>query len=327
VSTILVLADEDDVGISRLITRLEQGHLVKWWRFGVAETDVTVDVAENGFYLSQLDTTLESGDFDAADIVIYKRRWLQPRPIVRSGLNGRANRAFSEREWTSLFEGLLGEQERRGDALWLNAPSAWGNSSNKLSLLMYAVRVGLPVPPFRISTPIRLPAAAASDVVAKAISADEEIEPTRYFSTVRLQESETSELRDRHVTTPSFLQEYVEPTCEFRAYFILGKMITIRLRPSAGHVDIRHAAREEMSPTVDRLPAPLEAALAAFADDFELNYCAFDLIAPVEGEPVLIDITPAGSWDYFETQDDPFLSNALAAVIESHLSESEVMLG
>jgi hypothetical protein len=107
VSTILVLADEDDAGISRLITRLEQRHLVKWWRFGVAETDVTVDAAENGFCLGQPDTTLESADFDAADIVIYKRRWLQPRPIVRSGLSGRSNRAFSEREWTSLFEGLL----------------------------------------------------------------------------------------------------------------------------------------------------------------------------------------------------------------------------
>jgi hypothetical protein len=192
---------------------------------------------------------------------------------------------------------------------------------------MHAVRVGLPVPPFRISTPIRLPGAVTGDVVAKAISADEEIEPTRYFSTVRLQEPETVELRDQQVTTPSFLQEYVEPRYEFRAYFILGKMITIRLQPSAGHVDIRHAAREEMRPAVDRLPAPLEAALAAFAHDFELNYCAFDLIAPLEGEPVLIDITPAGSWDYFETPDDPFLSNSLAVVIESHLSESAVTPG
>ncbi len=320
-ASILVLADEDDVGVSRLVTRLKQRQEVSWWRFGVAEEKVAADVSVGDFSLSQADVTLKSDDFATADIVIYKRRWLQPRPLVRSGLTTGSDRTFSEREWQSLVDGVLLEQEHCGNALWLNAPSAWARTDNKLSLLLRAVRMGLPVPPFRISTPIRFPAnGAAGEVVTKAISANEEIEPTRHFSTVRLGVDEMADLRDNHVTTPSFLQEYVEPEYELRVYSVLGEMVTVRLNASPEHVDIRHSAREQMRPRLDCLPSSLEASLTALARDLSLNYCAFDLIAGVDGEIKLVDITPAGSWDYFETPDDPFLSNAFAEIVEGHLS-------
>lgn len=317
---ILVLADEDDVGIRRLANRLEQRCELLWWRFGVAEEEVTADVSANGFCLGQPGLTLRSQDVASAGAVIYKRRWLQPRPLVRSRLNGEANGAFSEREWESLLHGVLHEQEVHSEAVWLNAPSAWARTANKLSLLLRAVEMGLPVPRFRISTPIRLPRdGCVSDVVTKAISANEEIEPERHLSTVRLRPHEAAELQGRQVTTPPFLQEYVKPVCEFRAYFVLGKWVTVRLKPSPQHVDIRHSRREEMAPELDRLPGSLEEGLSGLARNLGLNYCAFDLIGGVDGEIRLVDITPAGSWDYFETSSDPFLSNALADIIESDL--------
>jgi glutathione synthase/RimK-type ligase-like ATP-grasp enzyme len=322
-SAVLVFADEDDVGIRRLVAQLAMRRKVKWWRFGGRETDIEVDVRVNGFRLKQGDVTMGSDDFSLADVVIYKRRWLQPRPLVRSGLEQSSDRAFSEREWKSLLEGVLLEQEARSNATWLNAPSAWARTHNKLSLMLYAVRSGLPVPPFRISTPIGLPAGSAADVVTKAISADEEIDATRHFSTVRMGADEIMGLSGRRVTTPALLQEYVEPEHELRAYCILGQVVVVRLNPSAESVDIRYSRREEMNPRRDRLPHALEVALTSFASSLKLNYCAFDLIVASDGEFKLIDVTPAGSWDYFESTDDPFLSVALADAVESYASTME----
>jgi hypothetical protein len=320
VPEILVLADEDDVGISRLVTRLERRREVRWWRFGTAEADVEADVGTDDFCLRQADVTLRSDDFASADVVICKRRWLQPRPLVRSGLDGLADRRFSEREWQSLLDGVLLDQESRCDATWLNAPSAWARTANKLSLLLRAVRKGIPVPPFRISTPIQPPAnGGGGDVVAKAISADEEIEPARHFSTVRLSAAEVGDLSGRRVATPSLLQAHVRAVHELRAYSILGKMVTLRLRPSARHVDIRHSTREEMDPRFDRLPGSLEAALTALTRELGLGYCAFDLIAGEDGEIGLVDITPAGSWDHFETAGEPAVSDAFAEIVENHV--------
>ena len=320
-SAILVLVDEDDVGVRRLVTRLGRGQKVTWWRFGGVETEIVGDVTADGFRLSQGDVTLTSDDFATADIVIYKRRWLQPFPVVRSELPNQADRRFSEREWTSLLDGLLLAQERRGDAIWLNAPSAWARAANKLSLILRAVELGLPVPPFNISTPIRLPTdASAADVVTKAISADEEIGPLRHFSTVKLGAGEIARLRGQRVTTPAFLQEYIKAVSELRVYFVLGETVTVRLRPSGAHVDIRHATRQEMSPRLDRLPVEWVEALGALTRDLGLEYCAFDLIEGADGELMLVDVTPAGSWDYFETPEDPFVSDALAEAVESRLS-------
>jgi hypothetical protein len=320
VSAILVLADEDDLGVSRLVTRLRQEHQVKWWPFGGAETAIAVDATPDRFCLSRGDECLTSDDFAGADLVICKRRWLQPRPMVRSGLLNAADRRFAEREWRSLLDGLLAAQERRCEAVWLNAPSAWARTANKLSLMLRAVELGLPVPAFRISTPLRRPGGdPAADLVAKAISADEEIEPSRHFSTVKLGRSELAGLLGQRVTTPSLLQEHVEAVGELRAYFVLGEFVTVRLQSSAEHVDIRHATRDEMRPRLDRLPAGWAEPLGALAQDLGLGYCAFDLVERENGGPALVDVTPAGSWDYFETPEDPFLSCALAKAVESRL--------
>jgi hypothetical protein len=284
---------------------------------------VTVDADSDAFCLEQPGTTLTSADFARSSLVIYKRRWLQPKPLMLSALPDLADRAFSEREWTSLVEGLLHAEEHRNDLAWLNPPSAWALTSNKLSLLLRAAREGIEIPRFTLSTEVHVQHLNNDDVVIKAISADEVIDSTRSFATTRLSRASLQGLDRQRLPTPSLFQDYVAPTRELRSYYILGRMVTLALTPSSEHVDIRYVPARSMAPSFALLPTELDSRLGALARTFGLNYCAFDLLVPASGDPVLVDITPAGSWDYFESEEAPFISDVFGAIIADHVAAPE----
>jgi hypothetical protein len=312
---VLVFADGDDAGASRLVASLATKLSVTWWRFGLPEESVSVDVDGDGFRLEQPGATVRSADLQHTPTVVYRRRLLQPRSLVSSELSPAADRDFSEREWTSLIEGLLLAEERHTHATWLNPPSATLLTANKLSLLLCAARVGLPVAPFSVSTPVRFPPSAAGDLVTKAISSDERIDETRYFSTARLSAEDLRDLPGTRIPTPSLLQEYLSPSLELRVFYALGEFLTLALTPSGEHVDIRHSPREDLSPRVHDLPAELREGLGALAREFNLGYCTFDLVVPHDGSPALVDVTPNGDWDYFESDASPVVTEFLADTI------------
>ncbi len=293
---------------------------MSWWRFGLPESALSAHLDDHGFLLEQPGASLSSAELQRADIVIYRRRQLQPRALVASELSSPADRRFSEREWTSLIDGLLLAEERRGGPTWLNPPSATLVANNKLALLLIAARSGLPVPPFCVSKPVRLPSARRQAFVTKAISADEQIDDVRYLSTTLVPPEHVQQLRDEQIPTPALLQEYVAPSSELRVFYMLGDFLCLALTPSQEHVDIRYASRASLSPRVHDLSADLRAALDRLARSFGLGYCTFDLIVPEEGSPVLVDITPNGDWDYFESDMDPTVTGFLVDTIISNRS-------
>lgn len=313
--TVVVLADADDVGVSRLVSNLAARLRVQWWRFGLPETCVSIDLDDDGFHVEQPGAELCSTDLARAPVIVFRRRLLQPRPLVTSGLTSSADRAFSEREWTSLIEGLLLAEERRIGATWLNSPSATILSMNKLSLLLHAAREGLPLPAFSVSTPVRFPPSVGEDIVTKAISSDERIDGERYFSTTLLSADDLRDLAGVRVPTPTLLQEYVPPHLELRVFYVLGEFLSLALTPSHEHVDIRYAPAGELTPRPHDLSLDLRTSLADVARTFGLHYCTFDLVVRRDGSPTLIDITPNGGWDHFETDEDPIVSGFVADMI------------
>lgn len=286
-----------------------------WWRFGLPESALSAHLDDHGFLLEQPGASLSSAELQHADVVIYRRRLLQPRPLVASELPSPADRSFSEREWTSLIDGLLLAEERRGGPIWLNPPSATLVANNKLALLLIAARSGLPVPPFSVSTPVRPPSARRQAFVTKSISADERIDYDRYLSTALVPPGHVQQLRGAHISTPALLQEYVAPSRELRVFYMLGDFLCLALTPSQEHVDIRHAPRASLLPRVHDLSAELRAGLDQLARSFGLGYCTFDLIIPDEGSPVLVDVTPNGDWDYFESDEHPIVTEFLVDTI------------
>lgn len=318
----LVFADADDVGVSRLVASLETRLSVTWWRFGVPESSVSVDVDRSGFHLEQPKARVCSNAIREAEVIVYRRRLIQPRPLVLSDLPAPEDRSFSEREWTSLIEGLLLAEEREAHATWLNSPSAALLTHNKLALLLRAARMGLPVPAFSLSTPVRFPSRSRDELVAKAISSNERIDTTRYFSTRLLSREDLRNLPGEHLPTPSLLQEYVPADIELRVFYLLGAFLSLALTPSRDHVDIRYTPRTELAPRVHDLEPELRHALARLASVLALGYCTFDLVIPAGGSPVLLDITPNGDWAHFESDSAPVVTEFLADTIATHILDS-----
>ena len=317
--TVLIFADADDVGVGRLTSCLPDELPVTWWRFGVEEASVSVQADTDGFELRQPGARVSASDLRAAPLVIYRRRLLQARPLVSSQLATAADREFSEREWSSLIDGLLLAEEVRADCTWLNAPTATLLGSNKLSLLLRAANDGLPVPPFSVSTPVRFPEATSKELVAKAISADERIDERRHFSTTLLSDADRAALPGTALPTPSLLQEYVAPSLEVRVFYSLGELLSLALTPSDQHVDIRYAPLVDLNAREYDLPADLAEALRGFAERLSFSYCTFDLVLSERGEAALVDITPNGDWSYFESDEEPLISRFLASAIAKHI--------
>jgi len=318
--SVLVLADHDDAGVSRLVASLAARLEVIWWRFGLPEDSISVDVDGDGFRLEQPGASVCSFDLRRAPVIIYRRRLLHPRSLVSSELPSLENRGFSEREWTSLIDGLLLAEERHSHSTWLNSPSATLLTNNKLSLLLFAAGAGLPVPPFSVSTPVRFPPTSRPSLVTKAISSDERIDATRYFSTARLSEEDFKSLPGARIPTPTLLQEYVPASVELRVFYALGEFLTLALTPSGEHVDIRHAPRAKLSPRPHDLSPELRKVLGDLASSFDLGYCTFDLAVPEDGPAALLDITPNGDWDYFESDAAPVVTEFLTERIVSRQS-------
>jgi hypothetical protein len=319
---VLVFADADDAGVARLVAVLERRLNVTWWRFGISESSVSVDVDERGFRLEQPEARVCSTAIREADVIVYRRRLMQPRPLVISDLPSPEDRGFSEREWTSVIEGLLLAEERNGHATWLNSPSATLLTHNKLALLLHAARAGMPVPAFSLSTPVRFPTSSRGELVVKAISSNEQIDTTRHFSTALLSRGDLRDLPGARLPTPSLLQEYVPADIELRVFYLFGAFFALALKPSRDHVDIRRVPRSELAPRAHDLAPELRHALAGLAEDFALGYCTFDLAIPNDGPPVLLDITPNGDWDHFESDAAPVVSEFLADTIAAHISGS-----
>jgi len=318
-ASVILLADHNDVGIKRLESTLAVRMPVIWWRFGLSESLVSVDVSSYDFCLEQPGAILRSSDLREADIIIYKRRVHQPTPYVVSEWDREADRIFAEREWTSLIEGLLLAEEAQGHAVWLNLPSVTRLTANKFSLILRAARDGINIPEFRVSNPVVLPKVADSGIVTKAISTDEQIDASRYLTTTLVAPEVIARIAGARLGTPPLLQRYVEPALELRVFLVLDEIITYALKPSAEHVDIRHITAAEMAPRPYELDRELSIALRRYAARLKLRYCTFDIILSKDGLPALVDITPNGAWDYFESESNPAITIQIAEVIEAHV--------
>lgn len=317
--SVLVFADGDDTGISRLVECLRSQTSVVWWKFGEPDVGVSVDVDVDDVWLEQPGAIVTSGDFARARVIIYRRRFHFPRPLVLSSLSAEADRSFAEREWSSLIDAILIREEQRSQAVWLNSPSASLRCNNKLSLMLRAADWGLLMAPFRVSAPVRLPPDAPGGIVTKAISTDERIDASRYLTTALVPPATLEEINGTHLGTPCLLQHRIYPQSELRIFQILGETLAVTLRPSSDHIDIRYSSPREMAPRLAAVSPELGSALADFVTSQQLRFCAFDVLVTDDNRFFLVDVTPNGSWDYFEDAEAPVISEALARAVAKYL--------
>jgi hypothetical protein len=306
---IVILTCSDDADMDRVAASLRtHGLRPVRWRFDGRDQDLQVDAAPGSFHLGRAGQSFSSADVAAADVVIHRigiGQW--ERPVTASG-GSDSERRFAEREWSSLLSSLLIEAEYRYPHLrWANSPSASLRAARKYQLLATADLDDLRIPDTRVSTQNLLPASSSGEYVCKAIDENEDIDRARTLASARLPD-EIVEASPFRTDCPSLIQERVPPESELRVYYLFGSALGISIAADRGYSDIRLVPRESLAVQPADVPSELAAAVGRFCRRHELNYCAFDFLS-VSGRHTLVDVTPGGTWSYYEMADAPFITD------------------
>lgn len=255
---------------------------------------------------SGVETLLDFGAFtiDLARVpAIWARRiWPGAMPAE---MDPRAAAHCRQAARTALFDTLLGLDGPR----WINPLGAAMRAESKLLQLTVAHQLGLRVPdtlvtndaarlaPFfaehggRIITKLLDPLSQTMDASAEFL----------YTSVVEARDVEDAEgLR----WAPQIFQPRVDKVRELRV-IIVGERCFVGAVDVSGservRVDWRRATRDDqLSWTESALPPAVEAKARALLGRLGLVYGALDFLVPAEGEPVFLEVNPAGEWGWLE---------------------------
>jgi hypothetical protein len=318
----IVMGHSMDGDIERIEVALrEVGLATKVWFFDGQDREVQADVTTGKFLLCRSSQSLSSDDLRCAALVIHRvgiGHWETP---VRASDGTAAERRFAEREWGTLLASLmLDAEERYPEKVWINRPSAAVLAGRKHQLLSTADLDGMQVARYRVSTENLLPDSDSGEWICKAINEDEAVDEERTFASTRLPDALVAASPFR-TACPSLIQERVPTNHELRVYYLLGKTLALRLRaPGRDYVDIRLLPREAIEVAPVDIAADLAGMLRRYCDRHRLAFCVFDFLVAPDGACRLVDVTPGGSWSFYEGTGEPFVSRWYAGVIADVLA-------
>ena len=107
---------------------------------------------------------------------------------------------------------------------------------------------------------------------------------------------------------PMVFQERMPKARELRVVHVAGKLFTGSLDAGAsagGQLDWRGASPEECVWREDALPERAARGYRALMAKLGLCFGAADFIVPPEGEPVFLEVNPAGEWGMLERRAEP----------------------
>jgi len=314
---VLMLYQYDDAGAEHFSRIISRHHECKIFRFGQSEERYGVDLDRDNFKITNNEEYLTKDDFVSASL-IYFRLWRMDRlNAVQSSLNNDESALFSEREWFSVFQSVLFLAESCTESTkWINPPSIELKSRSKPYLLCRASSY-INVLDFNVSVEINA-SRFNSPVAAKCISVNQKYGKNRYYRTSIL-DTKLLEALPARQSTPAFLTEYIKPNSEARVYYFLGDITAIRLKSVKDYVDIRDLRNTELVCDKIDLPKHLHEAVIRFCNSEKFNYCCFDFIEK-NGEFHLIDITPNGTWDFYDSLVEFEISNMFATAINRSLN-------
>lgn len=320
----VVVGHSMDGDVERIVRALRAAGLESTvWLFDARDDEVEADASPGHFLLCRSGQRLSSEDLRQASVVIHRvgnGHWDTP---VRASAGTAAERRFAEREWGTLLTSLmLDAEERYPGKLWINRPSASLLAGRKLQLLSTADLDGMPVARYRVSTDNRLPESHSGEWICKAIDEDEEVDEERTFASTRLPEALVAASPFR-TACPSLIQERVPVDHELRVYQLLGRTLALRLTaPGQDYADIRLLPRAAIQVAQVDVAPDLRAALGRYCDRHRLAFCVFDFLVSGDGACALVDVTPSGSWSFYEGSGEPFVSRWYAGVITDALARA-----
>ncbi|HSN87851.1 MAG TPA: grasp-with-spasm system ATP-grasp peptide maturase [Thermoanaerobaculia bacterium] len=259
---------------------------------------------------------------------VWYRRWqasgcVAALPLLPPGAPDPRGAAFTIRRHLSFELWKLSETlfSRFAAVPWLSDPAH--DSPNKLKVLETAAHHGLEVPATLVTTrrhDLERFAERHGTLITKSIG-----EPEMFFFekdffmlyTAEVGPEEITALPDRFF--PSLFQERLEKKYEIRVFFLDGRcypMAIFSQLDARTQVDFRRYNRKRPNRTVPyRLPAEIEAKIAALMASLELETGSLDLIRTPDGRHVFLEVNPIGQFGMVSRPCNYFLERRVAEVL------------
>lgn len=293
--------DVDDHNIPQVIEKVKKYRDVKEFILNKSEQDIQIthSIKDQSLEIRQGNTTISNLDFKESKYIIFFRWQMSNLPLVKSSLKNKLERSFAEREWESLLLGIFIYLEKLyANSIWINSPNQYNNSRNKYSLLCIAYNIGFNIPQF-IASNIIQNINGNNKLVVKALSSDEYIRQNIKFCTSQLDEKFINKNIGKNILCPSYFQKLINPNFEIRLYYLLGKFLAIKLETTTKYIDIRCLSKKYIKMEYFECPNEIKNKVILFCKDMNFTYCCFDFIVQ-DSNFYLIDITPNGSWMFYE---------------------------
>ncbi len=324
----IIIGHAPDGDIERLVPALrEAGITVLVWRLDAPDRDVEVQAEAGRFLLCRQGHCLSSTDMEQTCMVIHRVGIGRlNRPVIATRGTD-ASRRFVEREWSTLLVSLLLDAEQRyPHIVWVNRPSVSMVASKKHHLLSTADLDGFTVAHFSVSTQNVVPNSQSDQWICKAIDEDQEVDEQRTFSSARLPE-ELLNASPFRTDCPSLIQERVVADHELRVYYLLGRVLALKLVTDQEYVDIRLLPRHSFSVVPVHIEADLSGMVRSYCNRRGLSYCVFDFLASTRSGYTLIDVTPGGSWSHYEDVAELTVTRWYASVVADVIRHSRARSG
>jgi len=309
---VVLIGEFDDSDLIRVRDQFATAdHEVTFLPLGLSADDYEVSwEIGNSPVISHADTSIDVEVLNMSHGVLFKLWTMDERPLVASNLKDPSDRPFAEREWNATLlcaiQTLLGSTT----SLTYGSPreAAWHDW--KPFVLGEAIRAGLHVPATRIATAH----ADFAESVVKSVNANPSVADSEYFPTTAVTSEVGLALRES-TGVPNLVQKRVRRERERRVIVVGDRLLTVEFRVDSDVIDARYLDHFEIT---DAAITPARAsALGRFAQHMGFSYCCFDCIIDSRNYEWLIDVTPRGSWQWLEEEDDPTISRLVAEILRS----------
>lgn len=260
----------------------------------------TVRASLGGFEISDDRLVVDDDLVRRCAAVIYLPLAVNEAPIFRE-MQGMP--AIAAREWRETVQSVLMYWSRLPGTRWPIKPSSETLQARKLYLLRRARDAGLLVPHFQAGNQASCfdELFVGDRVVAKSLSAWQEIAPGSYFNTTEVvREQVQRAMEEAASATLLMLQRLVNSVSEIRCYYLFGQTFGVRMirLDDTVPVDIRLADSIHLRAELCGIDPKISAQLDEFCREELLDYCCFDLLERADGETWLVDVNPTGSWSH-----------------------------
>ena len=311
---ILIVSHRDDLTADLLALKLSEAGCAFVRLNSERFLDARVTWRPEGTFL----LTAEGQKFDVRDIHSVFYRFL-PSPIAPPEIPDSV-KDFAVREASYILRCIEGLVPPAG---WINHPSSIRAADNKLLQLQLASKFGLRTPttvlsndPEQLYTFYR----EVGSVVCKTLAGgDVVLEGVRSaVFTWRLPVGLTHSDFETARRLPVLLQEWIPKSADLRAVVIDETVFVIRIQSQADEqtrTDWRRPNLRDLPHEIVQVDPPLAYSLQRFIRTLNLRFAAVDLVEPVEGSPVFLEINPNGQWAWLQEVTGAQIAEAFIAAL------------